>query len=281
MKFLGISRSFVFSPNMTGADAAIIEAVANELRSRGHEVDTMGEDDFVATFALRPQDVQAEQIFGMYRQPATLQLLERLSDEFAIPAVNSALGVRQADRLSFSRLFMQNDIPMPHTTIVEGDDVSALRYPCWLKRGEGCAQERGDVCYVADEYEAAEALAGFRGRGIDGPLVASNHHAGDLIKFYGVAGTTFFFWYYASQGHSKFGLESINGKEQGYTFSEAELAAITNRAASVLQLDVYGGDAVVSPEGLIHLIDFNDWPSFSPCRREAARAIADLLENKN
>ena len=38
-------------------------------------------------------------------------------------------------------------------------------------------------------------------------------------------------------------------------------------------LDVYGGDAIVSPDGEVHIIDINDWPSFSPCLDEAAQAI--------
>ena len=37
---------------------------------------------------------------------------------------------------------------------------------------------------------------------------------------------------------------------------------------------LYGGDAVVSSEGDIRIIDFNDWPSFSACRDDAAKAIA-------
>ena len=31
-----------------------------------------------------------------------------------------------------------------------------------------------------------------------------------------------------------------------------------------------GGDCIVAPDGQIRIIDFNDWPSFAPCRTEAA-----------
>ena len=37
---------------------------------------------------------------------------------------------------------------------------------------------------------------------------------------------------------------------------------------------IYGGDAVVRRDGSFCMIDFNDWPSFSRCREEAALAIA-------
>ena len=45
-------------------------------------------------------------------------------------------------------------------------------------------------------------------------------------------------------------------------------------------LDFYGGDAIISDSGEIHIIDINDWPSFSICREEAAKAIADYIIKK-
>ena len=48
----------------------------------------------------------------------------------------------------------------------------------------------------------------------------------------------------------------------------------------MLQVDVYGGDCIVSPDGSIRIIDFNDWPSFAPCRKEAAIAIGQAVLQK-
>ena len=42
-------------------------------------------------------------------------------------------------------------------------------------------------------------------------------------------------------------------------------------------VDIYGGDAIVREDGGFCLIDFNDWPSFSRCRAEAAQAVCDLI----
>ena len=42
----------------------------------------------------------------------------------------------------------------------------------------------------------------------------------------------------------------------------------------MLDVVVYGGDCIISPEGDIQIIDFNDWPSFAPCRNEAGPQIA-------
>ena len=39
-------------------------------------------------------------------------------------------------------------------------------------------------------------------------------------------------------------------------------------------MPIYGGDAVIRPDGRFFLIDFNDWPSFGSCTQAAAEAIA-------
>ena len=52
---------------------------------------------------------------------------------------------------------------------------------------------------------------------------------------------------------------------------------ICQQAADTLDVRIYGGDCIVSPEGDIRIIDFNDWPSFAPCRNEAAPHIAKAV----
>ena len=51
-------------------------------------------------------------------------------------------------------------------------------------------------------------------------------------------------------------------------------------AANRLDVDVYGGDVIVTEENRVFLVDFNDWPSFRTCREEAAIMIADLIEER-
>ena len=101
------------------------------------------------------------------------------------------------------------------------------------------------------------------------------HLVGDLIKFYGIKGSPYFYWFYPfDKGHSKYGHEMINGESQGLKFDVDYLKEICNRAADELNTVIYGGDCIVSAEGDIRIIDFNDWPSFAPCRDEAAPHIA-------
>ena len=60
-----------------------------------------------------------------------------------------------------------------------------------------------------------------------------------------------------------------------------ELSAVqadAERLAEAVGIKVYGGDCIVRSDGSFCFIDFNDWPSFSRCREEAAEAIASLVE---
>ena len=108
--------------------------------------------------------------------------------------------------------------------------------------------------------------------------VINRHLEGDLIKFYGVQGTDFFYWFYPLEaGHSKYGNEAINGPARGLQFSEEYLRKICREASEVLDVKVYGGDCIVDADGSIRIIDFNDWPSFAPCREKAAPYIAKCI----
>jgi D-alanine-D-alanine ligase-like ATP-grasp enzyme len=52
------------------------------------------------------------------------------------------------------------------------------------------------------------------------------------------------------------------------------LQTVTQRAAAAIGLEVYGGDAIITPAGEIFLIDINAWPSFALFREEAAPRLA-------
>ena len=76
---------------------------------------------------------------------------------------------------------------------------------------------------------------------------------------------------------SKFGHEAHNGPAHHYAFSANHLQKTAERLAFRVGITVYGGDAIVRPDGTFCLIDFNDWPSFAPCRNESAPHIAKAV----
>lgn len=90
-----------------------------------------------------------------------------------------------------------------------------------------------------------------------------------------------FYWFYPYEfNHSKYNAEAINGAAKYYDFDLGLLKKYSNDAADALGIDIYGGDAIISFKGDIHLIDVNDWPSFAPCRDEASVYIARCIYEK-
>ena len=269
----GIMRAGVYSPNHIGNDTAIFNATAEQLRKRGCIVNIYSEEQF------NKQGVNEEYIMTMCRQPESIANLQKLEDEGRL-VVNSGYGIENCTRERMTRILLGNGIPYPTSLIVNTDEnvKTMLKKSgfksCWIKRGDFHAMHKEDVSYVRHPEEAQEVLQEYFLRGIKRAVI-NVHLEGDLVKFYGVRGTSFFFWFYPfDQGHSKYGLEEVNGKAQGISFDVKELKNICNQAANELNIEIYGGDCIISPEGQIQIIDFNDWPSFAPCRVESAPHIA-------
>lgn len=276
MDFIGISRSPVYSPHSEERDARIFDQLSVILRKRGHWVVCLSEDEVdhqnIGLYGEGPV------IFSMGRHPHVLQLLAQLQSQGRL-VVNSATGIMQLSRRNIyaSCLSLGLNIPKQYSE-ADYDKFGELSYPCWLKRDDACSQQMDDVCFVANQKELLLRLESFDQRGVT-HYVVSEHKTGDLVKFYGVAGTSFFYWYSPKRdnGFSKFGLEKHNDDYRGYAFDEVTFQKQMNRLALRLQIPVYGGDAIVDDQGQCFLVDFNDWPSFSCCRDRASEAIADCL----
>ena len=159
-------------------------------------------------------------------------------------------------------------------------DIEALAayftHELGLKRGDASAQSPADVVYCQDEAALAEAIGRFRARGVADHVVSS-HVVGDVVKFYGVGSDFFRCYYPTDDGQTKFGDEHHNGPAHHYIYNKEEMHSQVVRLAAITGLEVYGGDAIVRPDGTFCIIDFNDWPSFARCRDEAAEAISQLV----
>jgi len=158
--------------------------------------------------------------------------------------------------------------------------VFATLGSCWVKRGDFHAIHREDVAFASTAAAACDIMSEFARRGITSVTI-SKHIPGDLVKFYGVRGTDFFFHFYPEEyHHSKFGREEINGSLHHYALDKERLKTLTFRAADILNIDIFGGDVIVTAKGEIYLIDMNDWPSFAPCREKAALPIAQRIHQQ-
>ncbi|MEG1563132.1 MAG: hypothetical protein RR365_05315 [Bacteroides sp.] len=276
LTFAGIQRSSLFSPNHVGNDAAIFSATVQYLTDAGHTVNIYTEQEFLAA------PLQEKFVFTMMRSKAAVRALQRM-EQAGVVAVNSAFGIENCTRERMTALLLENNIPHPESLMWDTNDLIPAYLiepnfePCWVKRADFHAIHREDVTYVRTLEELQEVVPEYALRGID-RVVINRHLEGDLIKFYGVADTDFFYWFYPYEGHhSKFGLEEVNGKPTGVRFALEQLRKMCNDAAMILGVQIYGGDCIVSPDGTIRIIDFNDWPSFAPCRKEAAQAIGQAI----
>ncbi len=281
MKIVGISRGAVYSPNMASNDAAILTSVANELKSLGHEVDTICENEMVG-FDYTPYD----RVFTMARDIYSLVILEKDTDVATQQKfINSIDGILTCtNKASVASRMLDAGIPQPEFLVGEQhrlmfcstESKEDIIPPLWLKNCDGSAVVPEDVVFCRTQEDVSKALKAMEKRDVH-LWMAQEHQRGDLVKFYGVEGTNFFHWQYASEGHSKFGQEEVNGKEKGYAFDASRIKLYADMLAKKLRVPVYGGDVVIDEDGEFWFIDFNDFPSFSSCRARAAEAIAQRI----
>ncbi len=274
-KTLLIQRALCYSPNSEEKDLAVLQEVGSLLE----DATIISEDDFVNRFSTYNQSVSSEsvdsanvycQIISMARSTKALECLEQL-EQSGIQVLNPSAGVWACQRSNVDKVMRENHLPFPPD---EGNDGY------WVKRADASAQSKEDVCFCQDWTEVENVKSAFMQRGIIN-IVIQAHVKGDVVKFYGVEDTDFFRYYYSGDDtETKFGDEERNGKPQYYSFSSSNLQADAEKLACLLQTPIYGGDAIVREDGSYVIIDFNDFPSFSRCREEAAKAIVGRMKQK-
>lgn len=288
---LCIFRAACFSPGMVERDEAILRAVASHLQSAGYTVSFIHEEELTADTPM--PDITLH----MVRSPHALSILT-LWEKAGCRVLNSTEGVRNAERETLAHLCAEQRITTPKTWIVDTANLNtstvitteglheAITFPCWVKRTGSCAQQPDDVCFASDINAYEQSIARLHARGI-GKAVVMEHLEGVCIKFYAIQGTDFLHFLPAKKlGYDKFNAnysayekreEEHNKGEIAYQLPIAKLYQSLDEAKDLFKLKVYGGDAIIGPDGIARLIDLNDWPSFSACREKAADAIAQLV----
>lgn len=282
-KVLGIFRAACFSPGMVERDEAILRTVMVRMEALGCEVSCLREEQLTSDTPMPHVAIH------MARSSEALDVLSRWQ-RAGCCVINSVEGVNSVERAALARMCAHQDIPAPKTWIVNTADSCLLRtsttegeceeitFPCWVKRSGACAQEASDVCRVTDAEEYQACLSQFYTRGIC-EAVVMEHLEGPCVKFYSVPGAAFFYCLpMENLGYDKF----VGNTPVDVTDEKNRACDAVNRQVPTwhFPLDIYGGDAIVGPDGVVRLIDLNDWPSFSSCRTEAAEAIALMIINK-
>jgi hypothetical protein len=262
----GVFRELAHSPGRIDDDAAIMRSVGEALAERGFKVELVTADAVAET--------PCANVFVMCERAAILDRLAIMENAGSI-VVNAPAAIRNTYRHRMVELFAQHDVPAPVSWIVATDANKPRPANCaWVKRYDFHATQPDDVIYAATDSGWREALRQFARRGIPF-VVAQEHVAGDLIKFYGVGngsavlGANWFQWFY----HRDKGM-------LGHSFDAARLREVVLDAATALGLEIFGGDAIIQGNGEPMIIDLNAWPSYALYRDRAAQAIADHLTER-
>ncbi|HXQ49988.1 MAG TPA: hypothetical protein VN802_02740 [Stellaceae bacterium] len=261
----GIYRESAHSPGRIDDDAAIMERVGAALKARGFAVALVAANAADEALA-RP----GANIFAMCERGAILDRLSAACQTGAI-VVNAPDAIRNTYRYRMIELFARHRVSAPPSQVVATDAREPPpRASVWVKRYDFHATQPDDVMYAASDQGWREVLRRFAARGI--PFVVVQEHVyGDLIKFYGVGErpSAWFEWFY----HRDKGMI-------GHAFDAARLREVARGAAAALGVEIFGGDAIIRPDGEPVIIDLNAWPSYALYRDQAAQAIADHLANR-
>jgi hypothetical protein len=262
----GISREREHSPGRETDDAEILGLTAKQLEALGFQVMLKTPDEVTGTSDAKPLGV-----FLMCELPEILRHLRGMEMD-GVPHVNSPLAVLNTYRERMLALVAEAAVPFIESRVVStATPHHRAALPVWVKRPDVHNTQKGDVVFAESAADVQEALEGFARRGIERAVIQP-HVEGDLVKFYGVGagaaadGTPpWFRWFYHK-----------DRAVAGHPLDAVALGRAVRRTATALGLEVYGGDAIVTPDRFV-LLDINAWPSFALYRDEAAERIAAHL----
>jgi hypothetical protein len=264
----GIFREREHSPGRESDDAEILRLTAKSLEARGLQVTLKTAED-----VLDATDAPTRGVFLMCEQPPILEHLRWLEGN-GIPHVNSPRAVLNTYREVMVAQLGEANIPFIDSRLVstDGEAFDVPSFPVWVKRADVHNTREGDVVFADSPLRVRAALAALARREIPRAVIQP-HLPGDLVKFYGIGrrggaegAPPWFRWFYHKAQ-----------RVAGYEFDPRALACIVRSAAIALGLDVFGGDAIVTPTRETVLLDVNAWPSFALYRDEAAEGIAAHL----
>lgn len=277
MKILGIYREEMFSNRAVMADRKILEQVLicirKALNDRCH-IQTITPEDL----SLIVLDFHYDLILSMAQDESVLTLLDLYEARGAV-VLNSSRSIRNCYRQKLSELLSGLHFNYPSYFTIDLKNYRSNQLGnegVWIKRGDFHALIDDDVVYAGDRDEQVIALEQFQKRGVN-QVILQEHCEGELFKFYGVRDKYFHLRYMGFTGKNRYSF--VDGNDN-VAFDRERAEELAHRAARVLDLDFFGGDFIVTSEGEVSFIDFNDWPSFRSCVDDAAPIMAEYAIDK-
>ena len=269
MRALGIFREAQNSPNRETDDALILKAVMDQLSILKTETALMTPEEFDRS------DVSGyDVVVPMCETYPRLMRLKKIEAESGVVMINPPDSELGCDRTRMLASFAQTaGLFYPQTEVRRTTADANTAPPAAFKASEGYWVKRGDVhntcsydvVFARDWQEVETIRREFESREIK-DMAVQRHVDGDLIKFYGVGPGEWFTWFYHDPSTAR-----------RLPFELEDLAAQAELAAKTVSLEIFGGDAIITPDGRLFIIDINSWPSFARVRAEAAVQIARRL----
>ena len=264
---LGIYREQRFSPGAHAAgDAEILELTRAVLERAGYQTMLITPESLPTLSPLAPV------VFSMCQSLEALAVLQTWETQ-GVLVLNTPAAVRACYRLELVTALSQAALPFPRSVVISLDETKSTAALCltlpentagwWVKRGDVHAMQSDDVLFVRHTTDLPAKLARLRQRGI-GHAVVQEHIAGQEWKFYAVRGHGVLHAFAPHETHCP-------------PIDYARLNTLSRQASELLDLDIYGGDCLMTSDGTLYLIDMNDWPSFRGCRPVAASHIAQHI----
>ena len=256
-----IGRAPEYSPNgNVPRDAAILEAVGHQLQASGQQVQFCPETELQSL----PTGVTA--VVSMARRNRTLLLLQK-AEKAGVWVCNRPSAVQVTVQSRSTTLEVLQSVGLPVVPFWSYEPSEDQMFQCepelqtllpgWVKAMHPRGVTTGDVMRVEGPLEADARVMELASMGYT-DIIVTRHLDGPLLKAYVVGSHV---WRYPQA--------SVPVQWQ---LSDSCILDV----ARTLGLDICGIDFILTPDGPF-VIDVNDFPSFSPCRDEAARAIAELL----
>ncbi|MCG2725384.1 MAG: hypothetical protein L6420_03835 [Elusimicrobia bacterium] len=261
-KCLGIFREKTNSPNRETDDTLILKGVTEELSRLGCETHLIEPENINL---INPEDWDI--ILPMCENLSNVLKLAKWQSSFLINNVDAVLNCYRDKMTDILQKEASRFYPKTEKRLIE--NFPGTKPPdfftekgCWIKRGDVHNTCTHDVHFIKDWNDCEKVKTDFKSRKIKS-VIAQDHIQGDLIKFYGIGPYKWFDWFY----HRPQELSN-------FKFNLSDLEQAAGEIAKFIGLEIYGGDAIITPESEIYVIDINSWPSFARVREEAKIHIA-------
>ena len=115
----------------------------------------------------------------MARGRRVLDILKKKENSGAL-VINSAKSLIKYNRIEITKKMLECGVPIPQSEITETGSTPGISHPFWVKRGDECAQNAKDVCFVENAEQLERVWKDFEARNIS-QVVISKRAVGDLV----------------------------------------------------------------------------------------------------